>query len=79
MINPASGFWPIFGPLGPSGGPGSPGNGPGLKNSVGCTKNQAPGINSKPHSWAFYVFGTDREKANIEMINLRPLRSAQLA
>ena len=40
MINPAPGFWPIFGPLGPTAGPGSPGNGPGSKNSGGCTKNQ---------------------------------------
>ena len=40
MINPAPGFWPIFGPLGPTAGPGSPGNGPGSNNSAGCTKNQ---------------------------------------
>ena len=40
MINPAPGFWPIFGPLGPTAGPGSPGNGPGSKNSAGCTTNQ---------------------------------------
>ncbi len=35
MINPAPGFWRIFGPLGPTAGPGSPGNGPGSKNSAG--------------------------------------------
>ncbi len=40
MINPAPGFWPIFGPLGPAAGPGSPRNGPGSKNSAGCTKHQ---------------------------------------
>ncbi len=34
------GFWPIFGPLGPTAGPGSPGEGPGSKNSAGCTTNQ---------------------------------------
>ncbi len=43
MINPAPGFWPIFGPSGPPAGPGSPGNGPGSKNSAGCTKNQPRG------------------------------------
>ena len=40
MINPAPGFWTIFGPWGPTAGPGSPGNGPGSRNSAGCTKNQ---------------------------------------
>ncbi len=40
MINPAPGFWPIFGPLGPTAGPGNPRNSPGSKNSAGCTKNQ---------------------------------------
>ncbi len=40
MIDPALGFWPIFGPLGPTAGPGSPGNGPASKNGAGCTKNQ---------------------------------------
>ncbi len=38
VIDPAPGFWPIFGPLGPTAGPGSPGNGPGFKNSAACTK-----------------------------------------
>ncbi len=36
--NPAPGFWPAFGPLGPTAGPGSPGSGPGSKNSAGCNK-----------------------------------------
>jgi hypothetical protein len=40
MLNPAPGFWPIFGPLGPTAGPGSFGNGPGSKHSAGCTENQ---------------------------------------
>ncbi len=40
MINPAPGFWPIFGALGPTAGPGRPGNGPGLKKSAGCANNQ---------------------------------------
>ncbi len=40
MITPAPGFWPIFGPPGPTAGPGSHGNGPGSKNSAGCTKSQ---------------------------------------
>ncbi len=41
-MNPAPGFWPIFGPPGPPGGPGSPGTGPGSKSSAGCAKNQTP-------------------------------------
>ncbi len=40
MIDPAPGFWPILGPLGPTAGPGSPGNGPGSKNSAGCINKQ---------------------------------------
>ncbi len=40
MINPAPGFWPIFGPLGPTAGPGSPGKGTGLENSAVCATNQ---------------------------------------
>ena len=35
MINPAPGFWQIFGPLGPTAGPGILGNGPGSKISPG--------------------------------------------
>ncbi len=40
MINPALGFWPIFGLLGPTASPGSLGTGSGSKNGAGCTKNQ---------------------------------------
>ncbi len=40
MINPAPGFWPIFGPLGPTAGPGSPGTGFGSKSRAGCAKSQ---------------------------------------
>jgi hypothetical protein len=40
MINPAPGFWPILGPLGPTASPGSHGIGHGLKNSADYTKNQ---------------------------------------
>ncbi len=43
MIDLATGFWPNFGPLGPTAGPGSPGNGPGSENSAGCAKNQPGG------------------------------------
>ena len=41
VINPAPGFWPIFGPLGPTAGPGSLGTGSGSKDGAGCTKHQA--------------------------------------
>ena len=40
MIDPAPGFWPIFGPLGPTAGPESPGNGPGSTKNAGCAKIQ---------------------------------------
>jgi hypothetical protein len=39
-INPASGFGPMFGPLGPTAGAGSRGTGSGSKSSAGCTNNQ---------------------------------------
>ncbi len=42
MINPAPGFWPIFGPLKPAAGPGSHGTGSGSKDNAGCVKNQPP-------------------------------------
>jgi hypothetical protein len=62
MINPAPGFWPIFGPLGPTAGPGSPGNGPGSKNNAVCSKNQ-PRRQSKNLIRGHFVFlGTDRKK-----------------
>ncbi len=38
MINQAPGFWPIFGPSGPTAGPGSLGTGSGSKTSASCTK-----------------------------------------
>ncbi len=40
MINHSTGFWQIFGPLGPTAGPGSLGTGSGSKNSADCTTNQ---------------------------------------
>ncbi len=40
MINLASGFWPIAGPLGHVVGPGSLGNGSGSKDSASCAKHQ---------------------------------------
>jgi hypothetical protein len=44
MINPASGFWQIFGPPGPPGGPGSPGHGPGSNNNAKSgSKSKIPG------------------------------------
>ncbi len=61
MINPALGFWLIFGPLGPTAGPGSPGNGPGSKNSAGRTNNQPRRPIPKSHSWALGVFGAVRQ------------------
>ncbi len=70
MINPASG-WPIFGPLGPTAGFGSPGNGPGSKNSAGCTNKSAPETNYESHLWALCVFGTDRKNRTRYMNKLR--------
>ncbi len=40
MINAAPGFWPIFGPLGPTAGRGCLGTGSDSKHDAGCTKNQ---------------------------------------
>jgi hypothetical protein len=60
MINPAPGFWSISDPWGP----GSPGNGPGSKNSAGCTKNQPRRPMISPIRGHF-VFGTDRKKIKI--------------
>ena len=40
MINPAPGFWPILGPLGPTASPGSLGTGSGSKNSAGGANKQ---------------------------------------
>ncbi len=40
MINPAPGFWPIFGLLGPTAGPGSLGTGSGATNRAGRAKIQ---------------------------------------
>ena len=61
MINPASDFGPIFGPSGPTAGPGSLGNGPGLKNSAGCTKNQPRRPIISPICGHFVFLGTDRK------------------
>ncbi len=47
MIDPAPGFWPIFGPLRPPAGSGSPGNGPGSK-IVRVAPKSTPETNSKP-------------------------------
>ena len=57
MINPAPGFWPIFGPLGPTAGPGSPGNGPGSKNSAAYTKTQPRISILSPMCWHFVQVG----------------------
>ncbi len=42
MMNPAPGFWTIFGPLGPTAGSGSPGNAPARK-IVQVTSKISPG------------------------------------
>ncbi len=57
IINPAPGFEPIFGPLGPTAGPGSSGNGPGSENSVGCTNSQPRRPNLSPIRWHFVFLG----------------------
>ncbi len=58
IINPAPGFWTMFGSSRPAAGPGSSGNGPG------------PEFNYNSHSWALCVLGTDRKNKN--MIPVRP-------
>ncbi len=63
MINPAPGFWSIFGPLGPTAGPGS--------EIVQVAPKSAPETNSKARSWVLWVFGAGRKKIKIQMANLR--------
>ncbi len=55
-IDPAPGFWPMLGPLGPPAGTGS-GNGPGSKNKAGCTKNQPRRPIISPIRWHFAFWG----------------------
>ncbi len=62
MITPAPSFWPIFGPLGPTAGPGSSGNGPGLKNSAGCTENQPRRTILSPSRGHFVFLGPTAKK-----------------
>ncbi len=62
MINPAPGFWPIFGPSGPTAGPGSPGNGPGSKNIAGCTKNQPRRLSLSPVRGDFVFLGPSAKR-----------------
>ncbi len=74
IINPAPGFWPIFGPLGPTAGPGSPGNGPGSKNSAGCTKNQPRRPILSPIRRRFVFLGpTAKDKSECERRYIRVL------
>ncbi len=76
MINPAPGFCPIVGPLGPTAGPGSPGNGPGSNNSACCTKNQPRRPILSPTHGYFVFVGADFEKQKKRKrytMNLRPL------
>ncbi len=61
MIDAASGFRPIFGPLWPTAGPGSPGNGPGSKDIAGCAENQPLGSILSPILRHFVFLGTDHE------------------
>ncbi len=60
MINPALGFWPIFGPLGPTAGPGSPGTGSGSK-LVQVVPKSAPEINFEARPWVSCIFGAGRK------------------
>ncbi len=62
MINPASGFWPIFGPLGPTAGPGSLRTGSGSKKQRRLRQKSAPEINDLARSWVLCVFGAGRKK-----------------
>ncbi len=55
MINPAPGFWPISGPIGPTAGPGRAGNGPGSEDSAGCIENQ-PRRPVQSHIRGHFVF-----------------------
>ncbi len=74
MINPASGFWPIFGPLGRTAGPGSPGNGSGSKKSAGCTKHQ-PRRQIRMFVRRYFVFwGYAAKRQNDKIYMLGPLR-----
>ncbi len=72
MVNPAPGFLPICGPLGPTAGPGSPGNGPGSKKSAGSTKHQPPRPSVSPIRGHVAFLGVDRRKITRSIINLRP-------
>ncbi len=73
MINPAPGFGPNFGPLGPTAGPGSLGNGFGSKNNAGCTKNQPRRPIISPVRGAS---GAGRKKVNRYMIIMRPTKGS---
>ncbi len=71
MIKPAPGFRLICGPLGLPGGPGSPGNGPGSKNSAGCTRNQPRRPIQSPIRGHFVFLGPTAKRL---MVNMRPLK-----
>ena len=63
MINLAPGFWPIFGPLGPTGGPREPRERPRLEKWCRLHQKSTPETNSKSHSRALCACGTNRKKA----------------
>jgi hypothetical protein len=56
------GFSADFRPLGAHGGPGTLGNGPGSKNSAGCTKHQTRRPIISPIRGHFVFLVTDRKK-----------------
>ncbi len=65
MINPAPGFWPIFGPHGAHGGPRELRERPRLEQYCRLHQKSAPEINSKSHSWVLCVFGAGRKTIQI--------------
>ncbi len=66
MIDLASGFWPMFDPLGAHGGPREPRERPRLESQCWLHQESAPETISKSHSWTLWVFGTDRKKIKIQ-------------
>ncbi len=69
MINPAPGFGPIFGPLGPTAGTGSLGTGSGLRASAACAENQPRRPILRPVR-GYFVLLVPPQKG--KMLNLRP-------
>ena len=65
MIHPASGFWRIFGPLGPTAGPGSPGNGSGSKIAQAAPKISPGGQFSGPFMGTLCIWNRPQKDKKI--------------